>query len=89
MTTKTNVKLKGTILQLAFRWLLPPFCFGISAGSAKNRVERDGRASKIGRRLIQHPGITLPILAALPLAQTNRLLECWGILQRYHSAYLR
>ena len=34
---------------------------------------RDGRASKIGRRPIEHTGIALPILAALPLAQTNRL----------------
>ena len=35
---------------------------------------RDGRASKIGRHLIKHTGIALPILAALPLAQTNRLI---------------
>ena len=39
MTTKTNFKLKETILQLAFHWLLPPFCFGISAGSTKYLVE--------------------------------------------------
>ena len=34
---------------------------------------RDGRTSNIGRRPIEHTGIALPILAALPLAQTNRL----------------
>ena len=33
MTTKTNVKLKETIFQLIFCYLLPPFCFGIFAGS--------------------------------------------------------
>ena len=35
---------------------------------------RDGRASKIGRRPIEHTQIALPILAALPLAKTNRLI---------------
>ena len=40
--------------------------FHISSG-------RDGRASKSGRRPIEHTGIVLPIPAALPLAQTNRL----------------
>ena len=35
--------------------------------------ERDGRASKIGRRPIEHTEIAFPILAAQPLAQTNRL----------------
>ena len=39
MTTKTSVKLKETILQLAYRWLLPPFCFRISTGFAKYPVE--------------------------------------------------
>ena len=34
---------------------------------------KDGRASKIGRRSIEHTGRALPILAALPLAQANRL----------------
>ena len=34
---------------------------------------RDGRASKIGRRPIEHTWIAFPILATLPLAQTNRL----------------
>ena len=34
---------------------------------------RDGRASKCGRRPIEHTGIVLPIPAALPLAQTNWL----------------
>ena len=45
---------------------------------------RDGRASKIGRRPVKHTGILLPLLAALPLAQTNHLIEnqvtaveCW------------
>ena len=42
--------------------------FQISSG-------RDSRASKSGRRPIEHTGIVLPIPAALPLAQTNRLLE--------------
>ena len=42
--------------------------FQISSG-------RDGRASKSGRRPIERTGIVLPIPAALPLAQTNRLLE--------------
>ena len=41
--------------------------FQISSG-------RDGRASKSGRRPIERTGIVLPILAALPLAQTNRLM---------------
>ena len=40
--------------------------FQISSG-------RDGRASKSGRRPIERTGIVLPIPAALPLAQTNRL----------------
>ena len=35
---------------------------------------RDGRGSKSGRRPIEHTGIVIPIPAALPLAQTNRLL---------------
>ena len=34
---------------------------------------RDGRASTIGIRSIEHTRIVLPLLAALPLAQTNRL----------------
>ena len=34
---------------------------------------RDSRASKSGRRGIERTGIVLPILAALPLAKTNRL----------------
>ena len=34
---------------------------------------RDGRGSKSGRRPIEHTGIVIPIPAALPLAQTNRL----------------
>ena len=42
--------------------------FQISSG-------RDGRASKSGRRPIERTGIVLPIPAALPLAQTNRLFE--------------
>ena len=41
--------------------------FQISSG-------RDSRASKSGRRPIERTGIVLPIPAALPLAQTNRLL---------------
>ena len=44
--------------------------FQISSG-------RDGRASKSGRRPIERTGIVLPIPAALPLAQTNRLFVCW------------
>ena len=36
---------------------------------------RDGRASKSGRRPVERTGIVLPIPAALPLAQTNRLLD--------------
>ena len=64
MTTKTNVKLEETILQLAFRWLLPRFCCG-----------RDGRASKIARRPIEQTRIILPILAALPFGKTNRLIK--------------
>ena len=40
--------------------------FQISSG-------RDGTASKNGRRPIERTGIVLPIPAALPLAQTNRL----------------
>ena len=35
--------------------------------------ERDGRASKSGRRPIERTGIVLRISVALPLAQTNRL----------------
>ena len=44
---------------------------------------RDGRASKSGRRPIEHTGIVLPIPAALPLAQTNRLkIYCkWPTMQ--------
>ena len=34
----------------------------------------DGRASKSGRRPIERTGIVLPIPAALPSAQTNRLI---------------
>ena len=41
--------------------------FQISSG-------RDGRASKSGRRPIERTGIVLQIPAALPLAQTNRLI---------------
>ena len=41
--------------------------FQISSGS-------DSRASKSGRRPIQRTGIVHPIPAALPLAQTNRLI---------------
>ena len=41
--------------------------FQISSG-------RDGRASKSGRRPIERTGIVLPIPAALPLAQMNRLI---------------
>ena len=40
--------------------------FQISSG-------RDDRASKSGRHQIERTGIVLPIPAALPLAQTNRL----------------
>ena len=47
MKTKTNVKLKETILQFAFRWLLPPFCFGISTGSAKYQVEETAELPKL------------------------------------------
>ena len=36
---------------------------------------RDGSASKIRRRPIKHTRITLPILAALPLAQMNWLFD--------------
>ena len=39
---------------------------------------RDGRVSKRGRRPIERTGIDLPIPAALPLAQTNRLSESYG-----------
>ena len=46
MRTKPNVKLKETILQLAFRYLLPPFCFEISGGSAKYRVEETAELPK-------------------------------------------
>ena len=67
LTTKRNVKLKETILQLAFRWLLPLFCFQISSG-------RDGRASKSVRRQIERTRVVLPIPTALLLAQTNWLL---------------
>ena len=49
--------------------LFPKFCrlFRIPSG-------RDGRASKSGRRPTQRTGIVLPIPAALPLAQTIRLM---------------
>ena len=43
--------------------------------SLPNIVWRDSRASKIGRCPIKHTGIVLPLLAALLLAQTNRLTE--------------
>ena len=36
---------------------------------------RDGRASKSGRRPIERTGIVLLISAALPLAQTNSLID--------------
>ena len=49
---------------------------------------RDGTASKIRRHPIEHTGIALPILAALPLAQTNRLnaMFFWYLV---HSNYRR
>ena len=43
MTTKTNVKLKEAILQLAFQ----PFCFGISVSSTKYRVEEMSELPKL------------------------------------------
>ena len=46
---------------------------------------RDDRASKSGRRPIEHTGIVLPIPAALPLAQTNRLIVLsWGDKYRFN-----
>ena len=58
----THVSLAASaILFRKLCWL-----FQISSG-------RDGRASKSGRRPIERTGIGLPISAALPLAQTDRL----------------
>ena len=40
LTTNTNVKLKKkNILQMTFRYLLPPFCFGSSAVSSTRYLE--------------------------------------------------
>ena len=57
------------------------FLFAVSAILFRNLCRlcqissgRDGRASKLGRRPIEHTGTALPILAALPLVQTNRLM---------------
>ena len=46
---------------------------------------RDGRASKIGRRPIEHTEIALLLLAALPLAQTNRLMRQENSLWLYYT----
>ena len=46
LTTNTNVKLYETILQLTFRYLLPPFRFGSSADSSKYRVEETAELLK-------------------------------------------
>ena len=61
--SSTHVSL--TISAILFRKLCR--LFQISSG-------RDGRASKSGRCPIERTGIVLLISAALPLAQTNRLL---------------
>ena len=60
----THISLPTSAILFRKLWRL----FQISRG-------RDDRASKSGRRPIERTGIVLPILAALLLAQTNRLLE--------------
>ena len=74
LTTNTNVKLKkkhssNDVSLAASAILFRKLCrlFHLIFG-------RDGRGSKSGRRTIEHTGIVIPIPAALPLAQTNRLL---------------
>ena len=60
--SSTHVSLAASaILFWKLCWL-----FQISSG-------RDGRASGSGRHTIEHTGIVLPILAAIPVVQTNRL----------------
>ena len=73
MTTKTNVKLKETILQLFFLLAASAILFPNLCQLCQISCGREGRASTIRRHLIEHTGKALPILAALPLAQTNRL----------------
>ena len=65
---KCQIKKKKNILQHAFRYLLPQFCFGRSPVSCQISSEREGRASKSGRHPIERTGIVLPIPTALPLA---------------------
>ena len=74
LTTNTNVKLEkkknsSNDVSLAASAIL----FRKLCRLFHSIFGRDGRGSKNGRRPIEHTGIVIPIPAALPLAQTNRL----------------
>ena len=76
LTTNTNVKFKkkknsSNDVSLAASAIL----FRKLCRLFHSIFGRDGRGSKSGRRPIEHTGIDIPIPAALPLAQTNRLLS--------------
>ena len=78
LTTNTNVKLKkkkkkhsSNDVSLAASAIL----FRKLCRLFHSIFGRDGRGSKSGRRPIEHTGIVIPILASLPLAQTNRLWD--------------
>ena len=76
LTTNTNVKFKkkkhsSNDVSLAASTIL----FRKLCRLFHSIFGRDGRGSKSGRRPIEHTGIVIPIPAALPLAQTNRLLD--------------
>ena len=73
LTTNTNVKLKKKNSSNDVSLAASAILFRKLCRLFHSIFGRDGRGSKSGRRPIEHTGIVIPITAALPLAQTNRL----------------
>ena len=73
LTTNTNVKLKKKKSSNDVSLAASAILFRKLCRLFHSIFGRDGRGSKSGRRPIEHTGIVIPIPAALPLAQTNRL----------------
>ena len=75
LTTNTNVKLKKKKSSNDVSLAASAILFRKLCRLFHSIFGRDGRGSKSGRRPIEHTGIVIPIPAALPLAQTNRLMH--------------
>ena len=74
LTTNTNVKFKKKHSSNDVSLAASAILFRKLCRLFHSIFGRDSRGSKRGRRPIEHTGIVIPIPAALPLAQTNRIL---------------